>query len=190
MADSLEDLTPNELLAEARRRGEKSSLLESLLNDPATRGEALKLIKKKNPTTPIPELDTQEAIERATAAERAEREKLEARIREREIKDRMADEWARARDANGLTDEDRAAVEALMTDKEAPIPSYAGAAKVHAASKVQATPTAGAISPPVYEMPGKDTWGKGVGNRALLDKIATAEAYKAMNEITGRVKAA
>jgi hypothetical protein len=180
---SLEDLTVPELLATARAATEKSQLFDTILSDPATRKEALALVKKRNPNMPIPELDAENAASAAVAEERKEREKLEARMRESEMRERIAAQRTTVRDKYKLTDADLLEVEKIMTDETAPIPHYDAAVKVWRAQKSQAVPTSSNISPPVYEMPTKDVWKSGIGNNANLNKVAMKLGYDAWNEI-------
>ena len=83
----------------------------------------------------------------------------------------------------GLTEEDMPKVEALITDKDNPIPTYDAAARVYKASVQSATPTPAHFVPPTFQMPENDVWGKGIGNPAKLNQVAMEESYKAFNEI-------
>lgn len=174
MPGSLEHLTTEQLQ-------ESTRLLHTLLNSPDTREATLRLIKKKN-GVPIPEIDAKDSVMAEVAAERAERLKLEARLQERDIMDRIEKERARVKKDHSLTDADVLEVEKLMIDKDAPIPSYAAAAKVFQASKQIAQPTTHQLKPNTWDMPEKDVWAAGIGNKQALNKIAMNEAYKAMNE--------
>lgn len=186
---SLEDLTANELLAHAKRLEEGNRLYGPLMNDPETRGEMLRLIKKKNPGMPIPEIDAQDAASRLVASERAEREKLQSELRDEKLHRQLRESRERVKNEYDFTDADLLEVEKLMTDEKAPIPHWDAAAKVYRASRAQATPTAQALEAPVYEMPSKDKWGHGIGRPAELNKIAMKEAVAAFNDISsGRVK--
>lgn len=173
-ATSLEHLTTEQLQ-------ESTRLLHTLLNSADTREDTLRLIKKKNNVS-IPEIDSKDAVLAAVAKEAEERKKLEARLQEREIMDRIERERARVKSENNLTDADVAEVEKLMVDKDAPIPSYAAAAKVYRASKQIAQPTTHLLKPNTFDMPDKSVWSAGIGNRMNLNKIALEEAYKASNE--------
>jgi len=186
---SLEDLTTDQLLAEARAGQSAKALLETLSADPATRAVIQKTLKAKNPNMVIPELDARDAV---TSELKTRDEKIAALeqelIRDR-VEKRIERERAQIKERYGFSEADIAAVEALMTDKDAPIPSYAAAAKVHAASKQSAVPTTSRIDRQ-FSMPGSDMgkdnpWAEGIGNPAKLNKVALAEAFKAFNEITG-----
>lgn len=182
---SLEDMTVQELHGYARAAGEKATLLDTLLANPETRKDALKLVKKSSPNMPIPELDAEAAADVKLAEERKERLALEVRVRDGEIRERIANERKRVMREHSLNDEDMVEVEKLMVDEKAPIPHFDAAVKVFKASLVQATPTSAALSAPVYTMP-DDKWKKGIGNRVELDRIALDTAYTAFNQITGR----
>jgi hypothetical protein len=179
MAASLENMTTEQLQ-------ESTRLLQTLLNSSDTREATLRLIKKKN-GMPIPEIDAKDSVLAEVAAERAERVKLETRLQERDIMDRIEKERVRVKSENGFNDEDVKAVEALMVDKDAPIPSYAAAAKVYKASKQIAQPTTHQLAPKTWDMPEKDVWAPGIGNRMALNKIAIEEAYRASNEFRAGV---
>lgn len=187
-APSLEDLTTDQLLAHARMMQGSHDLMQTLLSDPATRPQIQRMLKTKNPSLSIPEIDTADAVRAEIEKEREARKNLEQKLLERDVRERLEKQRAAAKAKYSLTEEDMAAVEALMTDAENPIPTYDAAARVHKASKTTATPTTSHFSPPTFEMPENDVWGKGVGNKGMLDKIALNEAAAALNEIrSGKV---
>ena len=185
MPKSLEDMLPGELLEHTRKLEESNRLFTTLVSDPETRAETLALVKRKNPTMAIPELDEKAARDAALAAERAEREKLEARVRDQEIRERLRNERERVKKDHGLTDEDLTAVEALMVDEKAPIPHYDAAAKVYKASRVEAKPSSSQLTANTFDMPDKNVWAKGVGNPMSLNKVFQEEAARAINEMRG-----
>lgn len=180
---SLEELTVPELLAETKRLQESSRLFNTLLGDPSTREDALRLVKRVDPKRPIPELDTKLAAEASLATERAEREKLETRVREGEIRERIRNERERVMRDHDLSESEVLEVEKLMVDEKAPIPHYDAAAKVFKASRSQATPTSAQLVPKLYDMPEKGVWGAGVGSRMGLDKVFKEQAYAALNDV-------
>jgi hypothetical protein len=183
MPDSLEHMTTEQLQ-------ESTRLLRTLLNSSDTREDTLRLIKKKN-NVPIPELDAKDAVMVELKKEQDARIALEQKLQERDITARIERERERVKSANNFTDADVAEVEKLMIDKDAPIPSYAAAAKVYKASKQMAEPTTHLLKPNTFDMPEKDIWAPGIGNRMALNKIALQEAYKAANEFrSGGGKAA
>jgi hypothetical protein len=188
MPKSLEDYTVDELLAHAKTTESSHSLLQSLTANPETREMIQRAIKKVNPKISIPEIDSRDTVLAAVATEREERLKLERRIQEDEIRRRLETNRADIMARHKLSKDDMLEVEKLMTRDTDPIPSYEGAALVYKASRQSATPTPATYMPPTYEMPEKDIWGKGIGNRAALDKIAINEAFGAWNEImSGKV---
>lgn len=190
MAKSLEDYTLPELIAEHRTSLEKNRLFDTLMSDPETRRDALALVKKKNPTMPIPELEVEARNDAALAEERKEREKLETRVRQSEIRESMRVERERVKSEYGLNDADVIEVEKLMLDEKAPIPHYDAAAKVYKASRAQAEPTSSQLSVKTYDMPDKGTWARGVGDKMGLDKVFREKAYEAVNEVRRGGKAA
>lgn len=180
---SLENMTTEQLQ-------ESTKLLHTLLNSPDTRETTLRMIKHKTGQV-FPEIEGKDAAMKAIEGEREERKKLEARIQEREIMDRIEKERTRVKSDHKLTDADVLEVEKLMVDKDAPIPSYAAAAKVYVASKQVAQPTpAQLLQDRTWSMPEKEVWAPGIGNKMALDKIALQEAYKAANEFRTNAKVA
>jgi hypothetical protein len=180
---SLEDLTTDQLLAHARNLQGSHNLLQTLLNDPAARETVQRHLKKLQPTLSIPEIDAKDAVLSELKAEREARQALERSIMEGQVRDRLEKARSAAKTRYGLDEADMVEVEKLMTDAENPIPTYDAAARVHKASKSTATPTPSALSAPTFDMPEKDVWGKGIGNKAMLDKIAVNEAFAALNDI-------
>jgi hypothetical protein len=186
MPQSLEDLTVDQLLATAQQALPSHQLLSALANNPATRAETLRLVKRINPNLAIPELDAKADVE-------SQIEALKQQILERDNQARERDamlEVERQRDAvrkqYGFSDEDIGEMEKLMIEEG--IARHATAAKLYAASKQAAIPTASEASAPVFDLPNKDIWGAGVGNNAKLNKIATEEAFRALNDIkAGRI---
>jgi hypothetical protein len=183
---SLEDLTTDQLLARAKELESSASLLHSLTRNPETRETIQRAIKKINPNLSIPEIDAKDAVLAVVSASEKRVEKLENDIRERDIRERLEKQRAGLMVRYNLSESDMLAVEALMVDKDNPIPSYDAAARVYVASKQSAVPTPSAFSPPtVYEMPEKETWAGGIANPAKLNHIAMNEASRAMSEIMG-----
>ena len=185
MPGSLEDLTTDQLLARAKVTDASHNLLQTLLADPTTRELVQRQVKAKNPSLIIPELDAKDANAAALAAEREARQKLEQRVLERDVRDRLERERAAAKAKYQLTDADMIEVEKIMTheDESQRIPFYDAAARVLKASKNTGTPTPGSYAPPTFDMPETSVWGKGIGNKAALDKIAMNEAFAALNDI-------
>ena len=185
---SLEDLTTDQLLAHAKSLEASHNLLSTLLKDPSSREVVQRKLKQLQPELSIPELDAKDAIQAELKTEREARQALESQITQDKVRARLEKQRAESKARYKLTDADMLEVEKLMVDPENPIPTYDAAARVHAASKQTATPTAAQLSSPTYQMPETETWGKGIGNKAMLDRIALGEAYAALNDIrSGKV---
>jgi hypothetical protein len=185
---TLEDLTPDQLLATAKSFQSQATLLTQLTSNPETREQVQRALKKLNPSLVIPEIDAADRVLAVVKESTTRLETLENTIRERDIRDRLERARAGVQTKYKLTDEDMQGVEALMVDKDNPIPSYDAAARVFLASRQSSVPTAISLQPPTFSMPEKDTWGKGIGNKAMLDKIGLNEAFNAYNELfSGKV---
>lgn len=189
---SLEDLTTDQLLAAARQWQGQAALVEQLAKDPKTRLELQRLVKTVKPDAVFPELEAREAVRSEIEVEREARKKLEEKILEREVKDRLERQRAQVRDAYKLTEADMLEVEKMMVDPdpEKRMPTYDTAARVFAASKTQATPTPAVLNPPTFDMPDAKDWKAGIGNPAKLNQIGLTQAFAAWNEITGGKAAA
>lgn len=184
---SLEDLTTDQLLARARELEGSANLLTTLAQNPATRGDLQRLMKKANPSLVIPEIDAADAV-RGEIRERDERiNRLEQQMLEDKVRTRLEKQRSDARAKYNLSDADMVEVEKLMTheDTEQRIPGYDAAARVYASSKQNTVPTPASLNPPTFTMPENDVWGKGIGNKAALDKIAMNEAFSAWNDAVG-----
>lgn len=182
---SLEDLTVDQLLARARAMEPSAALFNTLVNNPETREEALKLVRRADPKRPIPELDASEKMEKRLEEERAERAKLEERIRDGEIRGRLDKERARVMKQYTLDDAEMLEVEKIMTREDAPIPHYDAAAKVYKAEKQLAKPTTAAIADFSFKMPEDKRWAKGIGSNANLNRVAMEIAAETLNEVRG-----
>lgn len=173
---SLEDL-PIETLAQI------AQLNNAMANNPATRTDYLKLIKRISPNTVIPELDAAAPIMTALAEERSKREALEAKIQADEIRRNIQEKRAKTAKEHKLTDDQMVEVEKLMTDNQ--IPNYDTAAQFYTMQRKAAVPTTHEVFNPGIQMPDENVWKPGIGNKAMLDKIARQQAYGALNEING-----
>jgi hypothetical protein len=179
---SLEDLSHEDLIEHTKALQQSDNLFKTLLTAPDTRERMQRLIKEKNPNLSIPEIDSTDRVMAAVAAEKAEREKLEAKILERDVRDKIDRARSGIKDKYKLNDEEVLEVEKLMTDKENPIPTHDAAARVFKASRTVSEPTPMQISAPVYDMPDAKIWGAGIGNKQALDRIFLTEATKVLNE--------
>jgi hypothetical protein len=129
MTASLENLTPEQLEGLTRSK----ALLDSVLNDPETRKPALRLLKKKNPTLSIPEIDAEEAAAAAIEKERSERQALEAKIREAEARENVRAQREKVVAEGYCSLDEIPALEKFMLDNE--IPNYEKAAKLFKQAK-------------------------------------------------------
>lgn len=179
---SLEDLSHEQLLAHTQALQKSDDLFKTLLTAPDTRERMQRLIKEKNPNLVIPEIDATDRVMAAVAEERKEREKLEAKILERDVRDRIDSARDAIKAKYGLNDTDVLEVEKMMTDKDNPIPTHDAAARVYRASKTPSDPTPFQIQSPTYDMPDGKIWAKGIGNAGALNKIFLEEATKVLNE--------
>jgi hypothetical protein len=189
---SLEDLTTDQLLAHARALEGSHKLVATLSGDPKTRESLQRLIKLQNPSAHIPELETRDLVREELKTRDEQIEKLQNTILEGQITQRLEKQRAAAQAQFRLSDDEMLEVEKLMThaDPDQRIPGYMAAARVFAASKQNAAPTPASLSSPTFEMPESDVWGKGIGNKQALDKIALNEAFSAWNDVTsGKVAA-
>ena len=188
---SLEDLSIDqlrELAGKAQEYAPAHTLVAQLSKDPEARNMFQRFLKKKNPALAIPEIDSEDRVMQALAEERKEREKLSAKVQEEDIRRRVEAERVRVKDKYHLSDEDMTGVERLMVkgdDNPEPIPFYDAAARVFVASRTPSTPTPSIFSPPTYTMPEGKIWGRGIGNAAVLNRIAMDEAYRAYADIKG-----
>ena len=180
---SLEDLSHEELLKYTAGLQQSDALFAALLKSPDTREDTLRLMKKKNPNMILPELDGKDATMKALEEEREERKKLEARLLEKDISDRIEKQREQIKKEHEFTDADMLEVEKIMTDKDKGVLNYAAAARVYKAERTPSEPTAFQVGSPTYDMPDAKVWAGGIGNKAKLDKIFMQEATAAVNEI-------
>jgi hypothetical protein len=181
---TLEDCTVDELLAKAKQMEPAAELVGLMARNPELREQWQALVKKANPNLSIPEFDAKTALRGEIKTEREAREALERKLMEREARDNVKERRASIKAKFKLTDADVEKVEALILEHKDENWSHDTAATVYAASRESATPTPVHFNPPTFELPEKDIWGKGIGNKAALDKIAMNEAFSAWNEIS------
>lgn len=178
MADqnSLENADPVDL--------ELGQLFKKLSENPATRKDLLRLVKKANPNQPIPEIDVEASMQTFAKPyiDEIGKMKLE-RMRE---KTEAAIERSRAAlKEKGYSAEDIAAVEKLMTEKQ--IPSHETAAEHFRMTKQLATPTPTSLSPTGVNTLPIDR--KAIKEAGGIRNWSRMEAHKAADEIIkGRVK--
>lgn len=179
---SLEDLSVDELLQRAKATEQSDLLLAQLANNPATREETLRLVKKLRPALSIPEIDAKDAVLVTVETSNKRIEALEQQLQTREIHDRIRNMRETTKTKYKLDESDLAGVEALMVDPEAPISNYDAAARVYLASRQAAVPNAAAMGAPTFDMPAMDIWKNAKGNSQAADKIGITEAFKALKE--------
>lgn len=180
---SLEDLTVDQLLAHAQTLSGPANIANALVNNPETRTETLKLIKKLNPAISIPELDAAAPIESKLEDIQKQLRERDAQLREHQARAEIEHQRSALKQQYGFTDQDIQEVEKIMMDEKEPIPTYGAAARYYKATKEVAIPTSAEIAPPVYDLPNKDVWGAGMHNQGALNKIAREQAYSALNDI-------
>lgn len=163
---------------------ELAALAKSLAEDPKTRKDFLRLLKKKNPNQPIPELDTEDAMRQFADPYIKELDKLKNERAQEKLQGRIHENRRKLKE-NGYTDDDVTAIEKLMMEKS--IPSHDTAAEHFRMSRQLATPTPstltnnGVNSLPVDKKQLKEAGG--------LKNWARSEAHKAVDDVrSGRVK--
>jgi hypothetical protein len=183
---SLEQL--RELAARAQSYEPSFNLVQQIAKDPEARNMFQRYLKKKNPNLSIPEIDGEDRMRAALEAETKAREALELKIQQDEIRQRLEAERKRVMEQYKLTEEDMKGVEKIMMktdDNPEPVPYYDKAVKLYLHAREPSVPSPASYSPPLYSMPEKEVWGKGIGNPAELNRIALREAYRARAEIAG-----
>lgn len=95
-----------------------------------TRSNFLGLVKEVSPNTPIPELDTAAALDERFGKEKEAREKFEQEQRERWLQEDLSKKKGEVRAKFGLSEEDMAKMEKMMTEKQLPA-DYAWAAPLY-----------------------------------------------------------
>ena len=188
---NLEELSVEQLreLAQRAQQYEPSfNLVQQIAKDPEARNMFQRYLKKRNPNLSIPEIDGEDRMRAALETETKAREALEMKIQQEEIKNRLEAERKRVAEKYKLSEDDMKNVEKLMIrsdENTEPVPYYDSAARLYLHSREASVPTPSAYSPPLFQMPEKELWGKGIGNPAELNRIAQREAYRALGEIKG-----
>ena len=101
-------------------RDQLAGLALKLSGSQKTRKSFLGLVKEVSPDTPVPEIDTDNAVQAALKTEREERVKFEAEQRDRWFKEELGKTKAGVVQKYGLSDDDMAKMEKMMTDKALP----------------------------------------------------------------------
>lgn len=97
-----------------------ASLSLKMSGNTKTRKPFLSMLKDVAPGTPVPEIDTEAAVNAALAEERKAREALEKKIEEKDFAAALASQRGEARDKYGLSDADMTAMEEMMKKGELP----------------------------------------------------------------------
>ena len=173
--NSLENVDPVDI--------ELAALAKKLSNDPATRKDFLRLVKKHNPAQPIPELDVEDRISALAAPHIQKVAKLEADLLKRDVAGRIEEKRSALRE-QGYSRDDVAAIEKLMVEKQ--IPSHDTAASYFKMEKQTATPTPTSLQTGVNTLPIDR---KAIKEAGGIRNWSRMEAHKAADEILkGRVK--
>ncbi len=127
---------------------ELAALSKRLSEDPATRKQFLRLTKQVHPDLPVPEIEMEEAVNaRASVAEQKVAQ-LEAKLRQREVKDELNKRRNSLRDKGYVqSDEEILEIEKLMTEKG--IANHETAADYWRHMKQSAVPTPSGFPTPV-----------------------------------------
>jgi hypothetical protein len=173
---TLEELTPNQIM-------QLAGMTHQLANDPATRADYLRLVKKRNPNVPIPEIDAVDHVNGQIDALKADNEKLRQERQEEKLVAAIEKKRASVIAKHKLTDDQMTEIEKLMVEKH--LPDYDTAAEFFTMQNKVAAPTPSSIANPDWKMPDSAVWNKGIGNKQQLDKIAREQAYAAWNEVKG-----
>ena len=158
------------------QRDELALLMKQLAENPETRKDALRLTKKLRPDLPMPELEIEDFTEKKVSQANQRVEELEAKLREKEIREELKDK----RDAllkKGLIDSESDIEEVEKVMLENKIADHETAAQYWQWMKQAAAPTPTGYNPnPVA----KFDLGKYYKNPT---GAARDEAAKALNEL-------
>jgi len=99
-------------------RNEFAALSATLASNPKTRKSFLKLHKEAFPDAPIPEIDTESAIEARLAEDKKQRDEWQKKIDDERFQERMAKQKAEYTD--GLSEEQVKQMESMMEKGELP----------------------------------------------------------------------
>jgi hypothetical protein len=166
---SLEDLTPE-------ARDELALLAKQLSENPDTRKDFLRQVKKMKPDMPIPELEIEDYTRHAVERANDRVAQLEARLREKDALDELNKRRSRLK-SKGLIDkdEDIEEVEKVMLDKG--ITNHEAAAEYWRWMQQSAAPTPSGYNPSaINKFDLSKYWKNPVAG-------ARDEAAKALNEL-------
>lgn len=127
---------------------ELAALSKRLSEDPATRKQFLRLTKQVHPDLPVPEIEMEEAVNaRASVAEQKVAQ-LEAKLRQREVKDELTKRRNSLKEKGYVqSDDEILEIEKLMTEKG--IGNHETAADYWRHMKQSAIPTSSGFPTPV-----------------------------------------
>lgn len=127
---------------------ELAALSKRLSEDPATRKQFLRLTKQVHPDLPVPEIEMEEAVNaRASVAEQKVAQ-LEAKLKQREIKDELSKRRNVLKEKGYVSSDDEILeIEKLMTEKG--IANHETAADYWRHMKQSAVPTPSGFPTPV-----------------------------------------
>lgn len=160
----------------------------ALANDPQTRRDFQRLLKKRNPQYTAPDLEVDEAVERLNGSldeklkgfeekfngVQAGLEKHQAQLQEREARERWDAIKMAPIEAGLISKEDLPAVEALMKAEGFAATQYMQAAKYYNAQKASAPPTPSQLTS--FKLPDRDAL------RANPKKAFRENMLQALNE--------
>jgi DNA-binding protein H-NS len=129
-------------------RDELAALAQQLAESPETRKDFLRLTKKMKPEIPIPELDLEDTVSRATQNSEQRIQQLEAKLKQKEAMEELERRRKAIRDKGLAKDEeDVKSIEKIMLDRG--ITSHETAAEYHNWMKQAAEPTPSGYNPGV-----------------------------------------
>ena len=129
-------------------RDELAALAQQLAESPETRKDFLRLTKKMKPEIPIPELDLEDTVSRATKNSEDRIQQLEAKLKQKEAMEELERRRRVIRDKGLAKDEeDVKSIEKIMLDRG--ITNHETAAEYHNWMKQAAEPTPSGYNPGV-----------------------------------------
>lgn len=165
---------PDDEYAYLQGRRQVADFVESIYNDPTLSKEAKRLIKKKYPNLPIPDLDIEDRVEARLADDRKKRDDEESAKKRKTEEDGWKEQRSRTQKEYGFTDEGMTDLEKMMVERN--IGDYEVAATYHAARNPKpSAPTAQHGQPWRYQdndtfreiAKDPEAWGRGELMKAL-----------------------
>lgn len=160
---------------------ELARLARALANNPETRMTFLRMTKKIDPATPIPELDVLDRVQGAVKPHLEKLEALEKKLLEKEVMEKVSAKRNALRES-GHTQADIDAIEKIMVEKQ--IPDHATAAEFFKMQRQVAQPTPAHLQ--VTRLPVDKAAIKEAGG---IRKWGQNEAHTAIDDLrAGRVR--